>query len=198
MTSGFNHPLQAVAWPQGGPLVGGGRKLSMTTPIPEDELEETELYIEPFIAYRAWAVHPDEETGKMLLRSLTYKVDWPSGEPMEAKCMLYENGYNSIHRDTHKSPDAEHSCGIHAVKEIEDAHLWMNQGFYITAPELRCVGEVKLWGKVYRYTKGYLAQYAYPSKIWVDPIQPEKFPVDSKEAAHELRRTYRGVEVKLL
>jgi hypothetical protein len=166
----------------------------MTTPIPEEELEDATLFIEPFVAYRVWGVFPDEEDGKMKLRSITYKTSWPSGEPIEAACQVTR--YNT-HAE-HPTPDPGHGCGIHAVKEENDAMLWLNQGFYVKAPELRCYGEVKLWGTVYRYTKGYLAQYAYPSKLWIDPVTPDWFPVDSREAAHELRRTYRGVEVRLM
>ncbi len=76
--------------------------------------------------------------------------------------------------------------------------LWMASGFTANMPELRCHGEVKLWGKVLRYTKGYLAQYAYPISVYLDPQPPENFPIESREAVKELRRTYKGVEVRLM
>lgn len=129
------------------------------------------------------------------MRSITYKTTWPAGDPMTAICgsSIYTKPLES-----HESPDPVHSCGIHAVKETEDAVLWMGSGFTAGMAELRCYGEVKLWGKVLRYTKGYLAQYAYPVQIWLDPQPPKDFPLDSREAVKELRRTYRGVEVRLM
>lgn len=173
----------------------GQPRLPMTTPVSEDELEDYELYIEPFVAYRSWAIICDEDDKKVKLRSITYKHSWPSGAPLEAGC--YQMAYGPP-PSPHSSPDAEHSCGIHAVKDPDDAKAWMSSGFTASLPELRCFGTVKLWGKVLRYTKGYLAQYAYPEKVWLDPQPPENFPIDSREAAKELRRTYRGVEVRLI
>lgn len=184
---GFYHPLQAVH--------AQSSRLVMTTPVPEDQLEDYQLYIEPFVAYRAWAIICDEEDQKVKLRSITYKIPWPAGYPLEAGC--YQMAYGSK-PDPHDCPDAAHSCGIHAVKEEEDAVAWMGAGFTALKPELRCYGTVKLWGKVLRYTKGYLAQYAYPTAIYLDPQEPENFPIESREAAKELRRTYRGVEVRLM
>jgi hypothetical protein len=172
----------------------------MQTPVSEEELEDYELYIEPFAAYRSWAVFCDEKDNKVKLRSITYRVSWPSGEPMEATCIRMHWGKLSDLEEQHTSPDSQHSCGIHAVKDPEDAIRWMASGrggssYY---SEVRCYGEVKLWGKVLRYTKGYLAQFAYPTSLYLDPESPENFPIESREAVKELRRTYRGVEVRLM
>lgn len=183
-----------IFYPQSG---GPHPKLPMTTPVPKEELEDEELFIEPFVAWRAWAVYADDVSGKFQLRSITYKSVWPVGEPIVATCGTTwdSGGYKS---DPHPCPDPGHSCGIYAVKKEDVAKQWMNSGYYVSKPELRCVGEVKLWGKVYRYTEGYLAEFAYPLRLFLDPMAPESFPVDSREAAHELRRTYKGVEVRLM
>jgi hypothetical protein len=167
----------------------------MSTPVPQEQLEDYQLYIDPFVAYRSWAIICDEDDQKVKLRSITYKTPWPSGEPMVAGC--YQMHYGT-QPEPHDTPDAGHSCGIHAVKDDEDAIMWMGSGFTAQHAELRCYGEVKLWGKVLRYTKGYLSQYAYPVSLFLDPQPPENFPIESREAAKELRRTYRGVEVRLM
>lgn len=158
-----------------------------------------DMYIEPFTAWRAWTIHVDTEKSKVRLQSITYRLYWPPESPFCARCVKMAGFYGwstpSGINPEHTSPNVDHGCGIHGLKDEEDALKWMGYGGTL---QLRCYGEIKMWGLVYRFTKGYLAEYAYPKKIWIDHQVPENFPIDSREAVHELRRAYRGVEVRML
>lgn len=173
-----------------------GNGMPMATPIPVQEREDMEMFIDPFQAWRAWSVHVDTEKSKIRLQSITYKLYWPPEVPFRARCMRRSLSPSPTLPEKHEGcPDVNHGCGIHGLKDREDAMLWMNYG---GQQQLRCIGEIKMWGLVFRFTKGYLSEYAYPSKIWVEHEMPENFPIDSREVVHELRRTYRGVEVRML
>lgn len=165
----------------------------MQDPVPANETYvDYETYIEPFIGWRAWNIHVESDVVR--LRSITYQRTWLPDTPFTADCV------DTIHnkkkdKTPHISPSKECGCGIHAVTSIEDAFLWHGYG---TLDKMRCVGEAKLWGIVYRYTRGYLAQFAYPKTLYVPHEVPENFPIDAREAVKELRRTYKGVKVNLL
>jgi hypothetical protein len=165
----------------------------MQDPVPANETYvDYQTYIEPFVGWRAWNIHVEND--EVSLRSITYQRTWHPGIPFTAECV--ENMWNRRHpRSPHKSPSKECGCGIHAVMNMEDAFKWHGFG---TLDKMRCVGEADLWGVVYRYTRGYLAQYAYPKNLLVPHEVPKDFPIDARECVRELRKTYKGVKVNLL
>lgn len=168
-------------------------KEPMRDPVQGNEtFVDYETYMEPFLGWRAWNV-VEEDSKELRLRSITYQRIWMPEVAFEAICAptLW-----SKNRPKHKgiSPNKDCGCGIHAVMSKNDSLVWQNFG---DQSKLRVVGEVKLWGVVYKYTRGYLAQYAYPKSILVPHEIPDAFSMTAQEAVKELRRTYRGVEVKL-
>lgn len=162
-----------------------------------EKLVDAEMYIDPFIGWRCWAIKVNAEA--IWLESITYKAKWIAEERMEAGCITMTGGKNE--ESDHDSPNVDCGCGIYSVASKEQALGWLNQywmAIYQNPTTFRCIGTAKLWGKVIRFTRGFLSQYAYPEKIWVPHETPKTFPIDSREVVHELRRTYRGVEVNLL
>jgi hypothetical protein len=189
---GIAFPWGSGGWPP-------GDRLPMMHPVKEGEAEieqQTNFYVDPFIGWRSWNVVVVSE--KVLLRSVTYKTLWTPGTEFTARCKK-----NVVHHyqgqnvpENHSSPSKEHGCGIYAVTNQADAAKWCA---FSTESTFRVMGEVKLWGAVFRYTRGYLSQYAYPKSILVPFEIPNDYPIeDPREIVHELRKSYRGVEVKLL
>lgn len=156
---------------------------------PYDE-EKVMMYLEPTIAWRCWAIHVNEKRGHIRLQSITHKLRWPPEVPFRAFCLTKYKP-----PDKHDAPDRTHKCGIYAVKTQEAAQQWIGNSARV---KMMALGQVKLWGKIHKYERGYLAEYAYPESILVEHEFPENFPVTAKEAVHELRRTYRGVKINLL
>jgi hypothetical protein len=68
-------------------------------------------------------------------------------------------------------------CGIYAVKDPADVHL-----FHTTAP---IVGQVEMWGNVIEHERGYRASHAQITKLWVD----------DPSLAREVRNAYKDVLV---
>lgn len=142
--------------------------------------------IEPIVAYRAWGIGFRKRTGKPVLRSVTYKTNWPPRRPMRAHCIeqfmtSYKGG--KWWAPKHSCPDNNHRCGIYALKNEDDLRQWV----YLPA---HVGGLVVLWGHVYLYEKGYIAEYAYP--LALTSRVDEKFAND--EVGYELSRAY-GLEI---
>lgn len=188
MPDGLNHPLQGMPPAQ-------HPRLPMMAPVRDSEVEEkqqTNFYVEPFIGWRSWNIVVMDD--KVLLRSITYKTIWTPGTEFVAHCKRNLGPYDSFEHN-HDSPNKHHGCGIYAVKTEEDAARWLS---FSPESRMRVMGEVKLWGIVYRYTRGFLSQYAYPKSIYVPHETPEQYPLEPREIVHELRKSYRGVEVRML
>lgn len=171
-------------------------RLPMMAPVRDAEehlATEKSFYIDPWIGWRSWNVILIKD--EALLRSITYKTIWKPGTELVAHCMKSVTNDKEYWENGHESPDKAHGCGVYAVKTEEDAARWLN---FSPESRMRVMGEVKLWGTVFRYTRGYLSEYAYPKSIFVPHDIPEQFPIDSRELVHELRKSYRGVEVRLL
>jgi len=164
----------------------------MKTPLNPSERELTNYYSEPFTGWRAWDIILKND--KAYLQSITHHDLWLPGEEIKAKCKKISN------KTFHSAPHLGCDCGIHSVKIPEDALKWKDFGQHVF---LRAYGEVYLWGIVHHYTDGYTAQYAYPKKIWVEHFvetahMPKVKISDGREAVKELRRNYRGLEVRLM
>lgn len=108
-------------------------------------------------AFRVWALR---ETAKgPRLRSIWFPDDrtWPAYERFTAECNV------CLFRPMrHRAPKPGHTCGIYAMKTVEDVWLWALDN---TPPGGRPVvcGEVWCWGTVVEGELGYRAQHAYPA-----------------------------------
>jgi len=123
-------------------------------------------YIEPFVAYRAWNWTTEGVT------SLN-GVLWTPKVAFEATCH-YAGDLRSMRAaaigsvaaefwesKSHQVPDPGCTCGMYAginMQHMIDIN-YVNRGIH---------GEVHLWGRLYRHTLGWRAQYAYP-KYFVVP-----------------------------
>lgn len=170
----------------------------MQAPVDEEELVATyernedaviPFYVDPFVGYRAWSIVHREEV--FWLRSVTYSTFWPMREEMHAACQ-------NQHLKCSSSPNPFCSCGIYVVKELQSAKTWATHG----SSHFRVIGEVKIWGRILQYERGFIVEYAYPDRIWVtddysywkdSPGFPEASP---EEIAVRLEEAY-GVEVSV-
>ena len=116
-------------------------------------------YVEPFTAYRAWQWDAD---GVKSLNS----VLWTPKVAFVATCQHY-NGTQyprlaAALADQHPVPCEECTCGMYAA--INFQHLididYATRGIH---------GEVSLWGRLYKHSLGWRAQYAYPKHFIVPP-----------------------------
>jgi hypothetical protein len=65
--------------------------------------------------------------------------------------------YNPELAASHRSPEPGCTCGIHAIKD--PARLARS------GRSAAVVGRVAMWGRVIEHTKGYRAEFAYPSRL---------------------------------
>jgi hypothetical protein len=140
-----------------------------------------DTYIEPFVAYRAWNWTTEGVTS--LNREL-----WTPKQAFEAKCTQHEDlrsmraacgtpeAKKFWYGRRHDVPDPNCTCGMYAGINIQ--HMidigYIQRGIH---------GEVSLWGRLYRHTLGWRAQYAYP-KYFVVPSN--MIPFDITEAKRRL------------
>ena len=75
-------------------------------------------------------------------------------------------------KQSHHSPDPSCTCGTYAG-------INMQQLIDINYTQFGIHGEVSLWGRLYRHTLGWRAQYAYP-KFFVVPVNT--IPTKAEEA----------------
>lgn len=137
-------------------------RLAMQDTPPREEYEQGRFFVEPVIAWRAWMVVRDKVTGGPRLRSITFETGWPEREPLIATCGKSQSQNLRRH---HRCPSLACGCGIHAVKTEEQAHEWLGMGATSAQLVARVIGTVTLWGRVLCYTKGYLAEKAYPKRV---------------------------------
>jgi hypothetical protein len=138
-----------------------------------------DAYVEPFTGYRAWNWTTEGVT------SLNGEV-WTPKVAFEAKCP-YADDLRSIKaaapntpaakkfwdRHAHPVPDPSCTCGMYAGINMQ--HLvginYIQRGIH---------GEVSLWGRLYRHTLGWRAQFAYP-KFFVVPANMVPFRFDQAQ-----------------
>ena len=133
-------------------------------PSGKPEVDEVPLFIEPIVSWRSWMV--EFKGDDVTLRSITYKTPWLKRKACRAHCLYQWTNKNipqAHHLGPHNCPNLVHGCGFYSVKEIEAAKRWAQNGSYT----FRVIGKVKIWGSVFRYTDGYISEYAYPSDIFV-------------------------------
>lgn len=191
MPEGIFHPLMAD-------LATKDRddRMPMMAPLRELPREEKdwEFYAEPIESWRAWNVVSFDDV--LLLQSITYRVNWMPKQEMIAQCIRRPESDLKVH--SHLAPDIEHGCGIYSVKHFGQALRWMNfGGSGDKKSSVRVMGKVFLWGHVFRFTEGFLSEYAYPSAIYVNTEHVEWFDAEPEEIRRELSATY-GVEAEFL
>ena len=152
------------------------------------EEDEWDYYGEAFQSWRAWRVL--ERDGVLVLQSVTYNCLWVPGQELIARCM--PNAKRRI--SCSFCPDLNHGCGIYSVKDPEDAIVWGKQRL---ASDTVVYGRVSIWGHCFKFTGGYLSEFAYPSFLFVPSNKevlsgyPKNVQANSEEIATELNKTYR-------
>lgn len=140
-----------------------------------------DAYVEPFVAYRAWNWTAEGVT------SLNGEL-WTPKVAFEAKCshaddlrsmqaaVTTETARKFWQSKSHQVPEPGCTCGMYAGINMQ--HLldinYIQRGIH---------GEVHLWGRLYRHSLGWRAQYAYP-KNFVVPMN--MIPVRVDEAQKRL------------
>jgi len=141
-----------------------------------------DTYIEPFTAYRAWNWTTEGVT------SLN-GVLWTPKVAFEATChyaadlcLMRAAAIGSVAAEfweskSHQVPGPDCTCGMYAGINMQ--HLidigYIQRGIH---------GEVSLWGRLYRHTLGWRAQYAYP-KFFI--VQANMVPFRFDEAQERLK-----------
>jgi hypothetical protein len=119
-------------------------------------------YAEPLDAWRLWEV--EEVGGEQRLRSLYRICFWPVGAPLEARCEAHR--FRLRRRPRHSAPAATCTCGIYAAPlELLRTRPELQDGL----PEGRSLvlGTASLWGEVVECERGWRAEFAYPSRLFV-------------------------------
>jgi len=140
-----------------------------------------DTYIEPFTAYRAWNWTTEGVTslnGKLWTPKVAFEATCPRAHDlrsMQAACSS-ESAKGFWDKQTHQVPEPSCTCGMYAGINMQ--HLidisYIQRGIH---------GEVHLWGRLFRHTLGWRAQYAYP-KFFVVPAN--MIPLNMTEAKRRL------------
>lgn len=114
---------------------------------------------EPILGWRAWRLHATPAGPRLV--PTTPRPEWPPGEAIRASCTgAHERLYLVFNPDlapTHRSPEPGCTCGVHAVKDPRR----LARGAHLAG----VVGRVAMWGRVIEHTKGWRAEFAYPSRL---------------------------------
>jgi hypothetical protein len=115
---------------------------------------------EPILGWRAWRLHRDEE-GRLRIAPTTPRPDWEPGVAMHARCSGAHTRmylvFNPELEAFHRSPEPGCTCGLHAMKD--PTRLARGARF------AGVIGRVAMWGRVIEHTKGWRAEFAYPSRL---------------------------------
>ncbi len=125
-----------------------------TTPgqLPIDRSDEA------ILGFRAWRLTRSGRGPR--LAPTTPRAVWEPGRAPAATCSgSHTRLYAELDPDgvPHRSPDKFCTCGYHAASD--PAALVRPGG------PAAVVGQVALWGRVIEHTKGWRAEYAYPSRL---------------------------------
>lgn len=140
-----------------------------------------DTYVEPFTAYRSWNWVAEGVTslnGALWTPKQAFEAMCPQTEDlrsMQAACSTPQ-AEAFWKRKQHLVPDPKCTCGMYAginMKHLIDIG-YIERGIH---------GEVSLWGRLYRHTLGWRAQFAYP-KFFVVPAN--MIPVRADEAQQRL------------
>ena len=146
-------------------------------------------FIEPVRGWRIWqAVRRRNE---LYLKSLFFRVPWPSREPLEATCHMWRPPWRR--QPVHGAPAETCRCGIYAA-DLGTVVEYLSP--YPPRGEWPVIGRVLLWGSVVECTDGWRASSAYPEALYV-PASPTRSRSDAAAVAEGLVRRYE-VPVELI
>ena len=140
-----------------------------------------ETYVEPFVAYRAWNWKAEGITslnGALWTPKVAFEATCPHADDIRSMqtASASEAAKKFWEKQAHHVPDPDCTCGMYAGINMQ--HLidisYIQRGIH---------GEVSLWGRLYRHTLGWRAQYAYP-KFFIVPA--DMIPVRADEAQRRL------------
>jgi hypothetical protein len=143
-----------------------------------------DTYIEPFTAYRAWNWSAEGVTslnGALWAPKVAFEATCHYADDlrsMKAAAPNTKAAQEFWSKHAHDVPDPTCTCGMYAGINMQ--HLidirYIRRGIH---------GEVSLWGRLFRHTLGWRAQYAYP-KYFVVPAN--MVPVKAEAAQERLAK----------
>jgi hypothetical protein len=120
---------------------------------------EAEHQTEPVLGWRAWRLARTDDGLRIV--PTTPRSAWEPRVAIHATCTGAHTReymvYNPELAASHRSPEPGCTCGIHAIKD--PARLARS------GRSAAVVGRVAMWGRVIEHTKGYRAEFAYPSRL---------------------------------
>jgi len=137
-----------------------------------------DTYIEPFVAYRAWNWTAEGVTslnGALWTPKVAFEATCHYAADL---CSMRAAAIGSVAAEfweskSHQVPGPDCTCGMYAGINMQ--HLidigYIQRGIH---------GEVSLWGRLYRHTLGWRAQYAYP-KFFIVPANMVPFRFDEAQ-----------------
>jgi hypothetical protein len=120
---------------------------------------EAEHQTEPVLGWRAWRLQRIDD--ELRIVPTTPRSAWQPRVAIHATCSGAHTReymvYNPELAKFHRSPEPGCTCGVHAIKD--PARLARS------GRTAAVVGRVAMWGRVIEHTKGYRAEFAYPSLL---------------------------------
>ena len=127
--------------------------------------------VDAVVGYRVWEAWPVD--GVVHLSSVTRREnEWPCGVPLYAECLCGRPRLD--HSRTRPGQDRlrvttefdEHTCGVYAWAEPVVPYTPRLSSHPVSGYAY-VSGEVLLWGRVHRHERGYRAEVAQPSALYV-------------------------------
>jgi hypothetical protein len=115
----------------------------------------------PIVGWRLWAACRQRQG--WTLRSPFHHTAWRAHEPLEAGCGARRRPWRR--RPPHHAPQLACDCGIYGLTWPSFVRY---AGFgMLHDKQLPVLGEVALWGEVVEAERGWRAEFAYPTRLFV-------------------------------